>query len=1354
MRWLRKSALIFIILTLILIPVSQVNSQPAYAADPVVIYPPEAKTDLDKLKCVYSLIEQHRLEHNKVAALARSDWGKYETKFRTYAQASKDKLKQLLAERNRLIWNIREANDVLFKALPKDDEEAYLELHKSVFGDKEKLKLLETKATSPLLDELKALSLDKMPETLIADPTEGFTSANWNNGVAQSDPNERLTITADRVTFTGLTSDETCYFYRDAGAGHFDGNFEHLVKVYYDSAGAGSDPWVNFWALANYIGPMTGTNNFIFSFIYYADGIMYIREFYDETAYSDAGYISFDTVYFCEIERDEAVGTYGTLYNYICTGNYYDDGGSLHDTYSFALHIKDDYRYIYATQSKTGKGAAITGYMELLDLQEEGVSAPTLTTSAASNVEETTATLNGEITDTGGENADERGFDWDTDSGAPYTNDWTEEGSFGTGSFNHGVSSLTKGELYYCRAKAHNSVGWGYGSEETFLTKPDEPTGLTATDYDNSSVDFSWSKGTGAQKTMIRYKTTGYPTNTSDGTQGYFDTGESTTISSLSSGQIYYFRAWSYATEGGLEQYSDATSDTTEYTSPGDPSNLATSNPDYHSLDLTWDKGTGGDKTMVRRKEGSYPTGVSDGNQAYFDTGSSTTDSGLDPGTTYYYRAWAYDSDSGYYSDSYSQATGTTTSITAPTVVTDNATLVEETTATLNGNITDVDGENADYRGFEWDTDTGVPYSTNWTESDNFTTGAFSHGITSLTKGELYYFRAMAHNSDGWGYGGELTFLTKPDETTNLSKVSTSNTTIEISWDKGTGAQKTMVRYRTDGTYPTGLTDGTQAYLDTGTSANITNLTSGQEVKIRAWSYATEGGLEQYSDNTADLTEYTNPGDITNFDAYNPSSSTIDLLWTKGTGADKTMVRRKSGNYPSGPTDGTQVYFNTGNTTQDTELDPNVQYFYAAWGYDSDSGYYSDNAATDNETTLANTPTVVTNAASNVEEITATMNGNITDIGGENCDTRGFEWDIDTGSPYAENWTEEGSFGTGSFSHGLTSLTKGELYYGRAIAKNSVGWGYGSEITFLTKPDEPTGLGEIGTSTTWINMEWVKGGGAQKTLVRYKTGSYPSGISDGTEAYFDTGTSVNVTSLDPNITYYFRAWSYATEGGLEQYSDLTSDDTASTQVGAPSVSNDGATNVTNDDARLNGTIDDTGGENPTVTVFWGESDGGTNPASWSDNASLGAKGAGAFYHGLTDLDAETLYYFTFRAVNNGGTDWSSTDNFTTSSVPPSVSAGAAVAGGLVSEQDYDMAIMALIPLVLLMGLASWQKYPMLFIITAASSVGIGLIVNDFYDSAYGLALGMSLIAYAFFNLGMAYKYMFVAKEGRDETDYG
>lgn len=86
------------------------------------------------------------------------------------------------------------------------------------------------------------------------------------------------------------------------------------------------------------------------------------------------------------------------------------------------------------------------------------------------------ATLNGTITNTGGENCDERGFDWDIDSGEPYTNEWTETNSYGAEAFDHQVTGLPEGVTIYFRAKAHNSVGWGYGGELSFETPVTPPS--------------------------------------------------------------------------------------------------------------------------------------------------------------------------------------------------------------------------------------------------------------------------------------------------------------------------------------------------------------------------------------------------------------------------------------------------------------------------------------------------------------------------------------------------------------------------------------------------------------------------------------------------------------------------------------------------------------------------------------------------------------------------------------------------------------------------------------------------------------------------------------------------------------
>ena len=201
-------------------------------------------------------------------------------------------------------------------------------------------------------------------------------------------------------------------------------------------------------------------------------------------------------------------------------------------------------------------------------------------------------------------------------------------------------------------------------------------------------------------------------------------------------------------------------------------------------------------------------------------------------------------------------------------------------------------------------------------------------------------------------------------------------------------------------------------------------------------------------------------------------------------------------------------------------------------------------------------PTVTTGDATNVEEVVADLHGNITATGGEDADERGFEWGTSSGI-YSSNWTETGGapYGTGAYTvAGLSPpFVKGELYYFRAMAHNSAGWGYGSEKTFLTKPDGPTGLTVASQGNSWIYLTWSNGTGSQKTMVRYATGDYPADETSGSEGHFDTGTSVNITGLDPGTLYFFRAWSYATEGGLEQYSDLYSQASGAT-TGAPTPS--------------------------------------------------------------------------------------------------------------------------------------------------------------------------------------------------------
>lgn len=133
---------------------------------------------------------------------------------------------------------------------------------------------------------------------------------------------------------------------------------------------------------------------------------------------------------------------------------------------------------------------------------------PSVTTNAASSVGATTATLNGTITAVYPD-ASHRGFAWGTTSNATtpnsaqappagYTSSNITAGTYGAGTFTDARTGLSSGTSYYFRAAANNTVGWGWGSEQTFLTLPAAPTNVAASDSDSTKVTITWTKSTGA----------------------------------------------------------------------------------------------------------------------------------------------------------------------------------------------------------------------------------------------------------------------------------------------------------------------------------------------------------------------------------------------------------------------------------------------------------------------------------------------------------------------------------------------------------------------------------------------------------------------------------------------------------------------------------------------------------------------------------------------------------------------------------------------------------------------------------------------------------------------------------------
>ena len=98
-----------------------------------------------------------------------------------------------------------------------------------------------------------------------------------------------------------------------------------------------------------------------------------------------------------------------------------------------------------------------------------GVTVPTATTAAVSNIEMTSAVCGGTITADGGDTVTARGVCWNT-SGTPASTDNKTSDGTGTGTFTSSITGLSSGMTYYLRAYATNSAGTGYGNEVSLTT--------------------------------------------------------------------------------------------------------------------------------------------------------------------------------------------------------------------------------------------------------------------------------------------------------------------------------------------------------------------------------------------------------------------------------------------------------------------------------------------------------------------------------------------------------------------------------------------------------------------------------------------------------------------------------------------------------------------------------------------------------------------------------------------------------------------------------------------------------------------------------------------------------------------
>jgi hypothetical protein len=388
-----------------------------------------------------------------------------------------------------------------------------------------------------------------------------------------------------------------------------------------------------------------------------------------------------------------------------------------------------------------------------------------VTTNPATNVASFSATLNGSLNPHGSTTTVYFQYGLTTSYGSTTAMQIQTGNTVRTISGN--VSGLSASTVYHFRIVAHNGGGTSFGSDRTFTTL--SPTGPPVVIPNPATYIASYSStlnGTVDPHGLTTTISFQYGTTTSYGltTASQNKIGNTyqnmiANISGLSASTTYHFRI--VATNSAGTRYgADRTFTTLSATGPAvvitnpatyiasfsgtlngsvDPHGLATTV--YFQYGTTTSYGL---TTAMQSRTGNI----------YQNAGANI--SGLAASTTYHFRIVATNSAGSRYG---SDMTFTTLSSTGPPVVVTNpATNVASSSATLNGSV-DPHGLSTNVH-FQYGTTTSYGSTTASQSSSGNTYQNVSMNISGLSASMTYHFRIVATNSAGTRYGADKTFTT------------------------------------------------------------------------------------------------------------------------------------------------------------------------------------------------------------------------------------------------------------------------------------------------------------------------------------------------------------------------------------------------------------------------------------------------------------------------------------------------------------------------------------------------------------------------------------------------------------------
>jgi len=881
--------------------------------------------------------------------------------------------------------------------------------------------------------------------------------------------------------------------------------------------------------------------------------------------------------------------------------------------------------------------------------------APTVQTSSIDEVKAFSAKVTGKVLDDGGLTTT-RGLCWSTSSNPTIFSATKAFSGTGVGSYQVNLTNLSQNTTYHVRAFAFNSKDTVYGADSTFKTPVASPPIVTTDGRLNIYADSVKYKGTVVSDGNVSLTEKGFCWSTSVNPKANlsskmaFGTGIGAytgTLKILNPSTTYHIRA--YAINAVDTAYGADSTITTLPISVPTVFNLSISNIEGYSAKMDGIVTFNGNRNVSAKgvvwSTSANPTvSLSTKTDEGAGNGSFTSSiSGLQPNTTYHVRSYATNAvGSGYASD--------TTFITAapPEVVIHKINAIGYYNADIYAEVLNDGRMPVKERGVCWSVSPNPKISTSSKITLGTGVGAFTAGLTGLNPNTIYYVRSYAINAVDTAYSADSSFKTvktnPPTITTSTLSNITSKSAIcggNVLKDGGTSVTSRGVCWSTIANPKASLTTKTVDGYGLGVfSSNLTGLNPGTVYHVRA--YAINNVDTSYGGDSVFKT--LGPPTVTTDNVTMIDNSTAAGGGTVTNDGGSIVIKRgvcwaTSQNPNIKDNDASTDGFGLGHFNSTLYfLSPGTKYYVRAYAINSiDTGY-------GNEVSFI-TPSLPVVSTTNVTAITgktATSGGVV--VSGDGVTERGVVWSLYANPTIALTTKTKDGSGLGVFTSNISGLTPNTDYHVRAYATNNMGTAYGSDIIFKTanKPVVTTAAVNVtapGQMSCGGNV--TSDGGMSLTMkgVCWSTSSNPVASGNKTNDGTGTGTFVStITGLNPNITYYFRA--YAINGvdtsyGQERTGIIT----------PPVVVTGNWSDVQTNSATISGSVN-ANGQLTNVTFEYGKTTtyGNTiqgNPSSTSANIDENVTAI------LTGLTHNTTYHYRIKAESTHGLVYGQDSSFTT-----------------------------------------------------------------------------------------------------------